>query len=225
MAPTKIKKFAPGRHHMANSTVFSGVKVVFFGHASLMLEGDGLSIYIDPYVLPKAAKMADVILYTHGHHDHCVAAPQITSSRTIVIGHGCKLPGRVIEIGAREKAGGVIIEAVDAYNIGKQYHPRGAGAGYMLFFKTCAVYIAGDTDFIPEMKNYKCDIAIVPIGGTFTMDAKEAAEAIAAISPKVAIPYHYNYLAETPADASQFKSGVEAKTGGKVDVRILVPAP
>jgi L-ascorbate metabolism protein UlaG (beta-lactamase superfamily) len=128
----------------------------------------------------------------------------------------------VIEIGGREKAGGVLIEAVDAYNIGKQFHKKGEGAGYIVRFRTCGVYIAGDTDNIPEMKGYKCDIAIVPIGGTYTMNASEAAEAIAAISPKIAIPCHYNYLAETKADPQQFRSQVEEKTSGKVDVRILL---
>ncbi len=209
---------------MASSTIFSGVKATWLGHASVMLEGDGLTIYADPFVLPKGAKPADVILYTHGHFDHCVAAPSITTSRTIVLGHGCKIPGRVLEIGSKEKAGGVVIEAVDAYNIGKQFHPKGAGAGFIIRFKTCGVYIAGDTDFIPEMKGYKCDIAMVPIGGTYTMNAVEAADAIAAISPKIAIPIHYNYLAETKADPEQFRSEVEKKTGGKVDVRVLEPA-
>ncbi len=209
---------------MANSTVFSGVKITYFGHSSVMLEGDGLAIYVDPYVLPAQAKMADAILYTHGHFDHCAAAPSITSNRTIAIGHGCKLPVRVIEAGGKEKLGGVVVEAVEAYNIGKPFHPRGAGVGYVVRFKTATVYVAGDTDFIPEMKGLKCDIAIVPIGGTYTMDLNEAADALAAIMPKVAIPYHYNYLADLKADPEKFRAAVEQKTGGKVDVRILEPS-
>ena len=210
---------------MANSTVFSGIKITYFGHSSVLLEGDGLCIYVDPYVLPPGCKPADVLLYTHGHFDHCAAAPSITTSRTIAIGHGCKLPVRVIEIGGREKIGGVIVEAVDAYNIGKPFHPRGAGAGYVIRFKTAAVYVAGDTDFIPEMKSIKCDIAILPIGGSdYTMGIKEAAEALAAMKPKIAIPYHYNYLADQKADPEQFRAAVDSATGGKVDVRILVPS-
>ncbi len=207
---------------MANSTVFSGIKVTWLGHASILLEADGLRVYVDPYVLPKAARPADIILYTHSHFDHCVEAPSITKSSTIAIAHrSCKLPVRLVDIGAKEKVGSLTVEVVHAYNLAKPFHPRGSGAGFILHFKTAKVYIAGDTDFIPEMEGYKCDIALVPIGGKYTMDAKEAADAIAAINPKVAIPIHYNYLAETRADPSQFKALVEEKTGGKVDVRIL----
>lgn len=206
-----------------NSTVFSGVKVTLFGHASVLLEADGLAIYVDPFVLPKGAKPADVILYTHGHFDHCAPAPTITTNRTVAIGHGCRLPVRVIEIGGREVAGGAVIEAVDAYNIGKPHHPKGAGAGYLIQFKTARVYVAGDTDFIPEMKGYKCDIALLPIGGTYTMDVKEAVDAVEAISPKVVIPIHYNYLGETKTSPEEFRRLVMERTGGKVDARILAP--
>jgi L-ascorbate metabolism protein UlaG (beta-lactamase superfamily) len=208
---------------MPNSTVFSGVKITRFGHSSVLLEADGLAIYVDPYVLPKGQRQADAILYTHGHFDHCVAAPSITGARTAIIGHGCKLPGRVIEIGATEKIGTATIEAVHAYNIGKPFHPKDAGAGYIVRFRSASIYVAGDTDFIPEMKGYKCDVAIVPIGGTYTMDAKEAAEAIAAMAPKVAIPYHFNYLADTKADPAEFQRLVEEKTGRKTIVRVLTP--
>jgi L-ascorbate metabolism protein UlaG (beta-lactamase superfamily) len=142
----------------------------------------------------------------------------------VLIGHNCKLPARLIDIGAKENVRGVVIEAVHAYNINKPFHPRGLGAGYLVHFKTATVYVAGDTDFIPEMKSIKCDIAILPIGGTYTMDEKEAAQAVAAMLPKVAIPYHYNYLSETKADPEMFQKEVDLATGGKVNVRILVPA-
>lgn len=209
---------------MADSTVFSGVKITLFGHASVLLEADGLAIYIDPFVLPKQPKPADAILYTHGHFDHCVAAPSITTGRTVAIGCGCKLPVRVIEVGGKEKVGSATIEVVDAYNVDKPYHPKGMGVGYVVQFRIARVYVAGDTDFVPEMKNIKCDIAILPIGGTYTMDAGGAAKAVAAIAPKVAIPYHYNYLAETKADPMEFRSVVEQLVGRNVDVRILTPA-
>ncbi|MCX8197464.1 MAG: MBL fold metallo-hydrolase [Candidatus Micrarchaeota archaeon] len=208
---------------MASSTAFSGVKITWLGHASVMLEGDGLTFYIDPFVLPKGAKPADAILYSHGHFDHCVAAPSITKPSTVLLGHGCKLPCKLIEIGQKEKIGSVVVEAVHAYNINKPFHPKGSGAGFILRFKGASAYFAGDTDFIPEMKGYKCDIALLPIGGTYTMNELEAAEAAAAIMPKLAIPIHYNYLKELSADPEKFKVAVEEKTGGKVDVRILSP--
>ena len=207
---------------MQNSTIFSGVKVTLFGHSSVLLESDGLAIYVDPFVLPHGSKPANGILYTHGHFDHAAAAPSITTMQTVLIGHGCKLPVRVIDIGGKERLGSAIVQAVDAYNISKPFHPKGVGAGYLIHFKSATVYVAGDTDFIPEMKNYKCDIAIVPIGGKYTMDAKEAAQAIAVIQPKVAIPYHYNYLEETKADPLLFKSLVESTSEG-IDARILLP--
>ncbi len=206
---------------MLNSTIFGGVKITWFGHASIMLEAAGLAIYVDPYVLPKGSKPADIILYTHGHFDHCVEAPSITTSKTVKMGHGCNLPVRIIQIGQKQKVGPVIVEAVDAYNIGKNFHPKGKGAGFILHFKSAKIYIAGDTDIIPEMKDYKCDVALVPIGGTYTMDAKQAADAIAQIMPKVAIPIHYNYLSDTRADPEEFKKAVEEKTKGQVMVKIL----
>jgi L-ascorbate metabolism protein UlaG (beta-lactamase superfamily) len=207
---------------MANSTVFSGVRVVWFGHSSIMLEAEGMKIYIDPFVLPRGCAPADVILYSHGHRDHCVAAPSITTTRTVLIGNNCKLPVRVLQIGGKEKVGSAIIEAVHAYNINKPFHPRDSGAGFLIHFKAATVYFAGDTDLIPEMEGYKCDIALLPIGGVYTMDAKEAAEAVSKIAPKIAIPIHYNYLSDTRADPQSFKSAVAA-VASKTDVRILTP--
>lgn len=186
-----------------------------------MLEADGLRIYIDPFVLPRGYPAADAILYSHGHTDHAVAAPSVTTPRTILIGNNCKLPVRIIEIGGKEMVGHVAIEAVHAYNIGKPFHPRDKGAGFIIRFKSARVYFAGDTDLIPEMSGIDCDIALLPIGGTYTMDVKEAAEAVARIKPKVAIPIHYNYLSDTRADPLAFKAAVDATPGNRTDVRIL----
>ncbi|MCX8194527.1 MAG: MBL fold metallo-hydrolase [Candidatus Micrarchaeota archaeon] len=208
---------------MANSTIFSGVKITLLGHASVHLEGDGVSVYIDPFIVPKGSKEADIILYTHGHFDHAVSAPAITTPKTVIVGHKVKLPVRSIQIGEREKIMGVEVEAVHAYNLNKPYHPKGEGAGFIVRFKGASIYVAGDTDFIPEMKDYKCDVAILPIGGKYTMDASQASDAAAAIMPKIAIPYHYNYLEDTKADPESFSAMVAQKTNGKVLVRILAP--
>ncbi|MCX6769875.1 MAG: MBL fold metallo-hydrolase [Candidatus Micrarchaeota archaeon] len=207
---------------MVNSTVFSGVKITLFGHSSVLLEGEGVRIYADPFTLPRAAQPADAILYTHGHTDHCAPAPSITTPRTVIIGHGCKIPGRVIQIGGKEKVGTVEIEAVPAYNINKPFHPKDSGAGFLVRFRSCVIYIAGDTDLIPEMEKMKCDVAIVPIGGTYTMDSREASDAIAILKPKITIPYHYNYLSDTRTDPREFQTMVEEKTGRKTVVRVLI---
>ncbi len=234
-----------------NTTVYGGVRLTLFGHASVCLEFGGHVIYVDPYVLGPGAKPADLILHTHSHHDHCVLPKSILTSSTLILGHGCKHPGRTLEIGEKVSAAGAVIEVVHAYNPSKPYHPQGFGAGYILSFAPPAstsigsgepmmrqgahsalsagaarppvrVYVAGDTDHIPEMKNYKCDIAFLPIGGTYTMDIAEAAKAVADIRPKIVIPYHYNYLDATKADAGAFKQAVEALAPG-TDVRILTP--
>lgn len=216
-----------------NTTVFGGVRMTLFGHASVCLEHGGHAIYIDPYVVGAGAKSADLILHTHSHHDHCALPKSIVTSSTLVVGHGCKHPGRPIEIGEKVSAAGAIIEAVDSYNPSKPFHPRGFGAGYILSFganasgtpsaqKPTRIYLAGDTDRIPEMSSFKCDVAFLPIGGHYTMDAQEAVQAVADIKPRLVIPYHYNYLSETKADPTAFKQAVDALKIG-ADVRILAP--
>lgn len=216
-----------------NTTVFAGVRITLFGHASVCLEFGGKYIYVDPYVIERGAKPADLILHTHSHPDHCAPAPSITTTNTLLIGKGCKHPGRPVQIGEKFSSVGAAIEVVDAYNVNKPFHPRGFGAGYIITFAAAPgspaaarppvrIYIAGDTDFIPEMSHFKCDVALLPIGGHYTMDANEAAQAVAAIKPKIVIPYHYNYLSETKADAAAFKQAVDALQTG-ADVRILTP--
>lgn len=208
-----------------NTTVFGGVRITWFGHASLCFEFAGTTIYVDPYVLPSGAKPADLILHTHTHPDHCVPPGKISTLNTVVVGHGCKHACRPIEIGQKMSVAKVTIEAVHAYNISKPFHPKGAGAGYVLSFGAPAsqvrIYVAGDTDFIEEMNFIKCDVACLPIGGTYTMDATEAARAVAALGPKLAIPIHYNYLSDTKADPNEFKR-LCAEFGSDCDVRILV---
>jgi L-ascorbate metabolism protein UlaG (beta-lactamase superfamily) len=204
-----------------NTTTYGGVTITWHGHSSVMLQWNGLLIYIDPYVLPKNPKMANVILHTHPHYDHCVQPQSIIGPNTVVIGRGCKHAGRDIRVGESVSIGGAVITAVDAYNIGKEFHPKGVGAGFILDLGGTKIYHAGDTDEIPEMAKYKCDVALLPIGGTYTMDAFAAARAAAMIKPKIVIPIHFNYVSGTTADPVAFKKLVEGATGGKVGVRLL----
>ena len=207
-----------------NTTVYGGVKITFHGHASLSFEYRETTVYVDPYVLPSNPKPADLILHTHPHFDHCATANKITRPNTVIIGHGCTHACRPIEIGEKASVAGVIVEAVHAYNISQPFHPKGFGAGYVLTFGSptapVRIYVAGDTDFIPEMKSIRCDVACLPIGGIYTMDATEAARAAVALAPKVLIPVHYNYLSDLKADPSELKR-LCAEFGAKCDVRAL----
>ena len=109
---------------------------------------------------------------------------------------------RVLAAGERTEVGEVTIEAVPAYNVSKTYHPKSAGGlGFIVTWGEERLYFAGDTDRIPEMAEIECDVALLPIGGTYTMDVEEAVQAAADISPRVAVPMH-----ERSADPEQFRS-------------------
>jgi len=210
-----------------NTTTVGGVKITFFGHASISLEGNGVLVAIDPFAPMKLHRPADVVLHTHNHFDHCdeEKTEKVSKFNTVLIGTNCRHPCRLLKIKESVRVGGVGILAVPAYNVGKQYHERDANcAGYILAFGSTRIYVAGDTDEIPEMEKYKCDVALLPIGGTFTMDAAAAARACAKINPRIVIPVHYGYLGETKGDAILFKQLVERETGGKTEVRVLTPA-
>ncbi|HEY3346824.1 MAG TPA: MBL fold metallo-hydrolase, partial [Nitrospirota bacterium] len=101
---------------------------------------------------------------------------------------------------------GIDIETVPAYNTNKAFHPKSnRWVGYIFTVEGERLYIAGDTDYIPEMKSIKCDIAFLPVSGTYVMTAEEAVQAAQDIKPKVAVPMHYGTLAGTVADAERFK--------------------
>lgn len=209
-----------------NTTSIGDVKITYFGHSSVLLEGAQMSVFVDPFAPAKLQKAVDIVLHTHSHFDHCDEGKteKVAKFSTVVAGTNCRHPCRLLKIGEQVKIGNVVLVAVPAYNIGKPYHPRDAnGAGYIIAIGSTRVYVAGDTDEIPEMKKFKCDVAIVPIGGKYTMDAREAAIAIAKIKPRVAIPVHYNYLDDTKADPVLFRQLVQQQTEGKTEVRILTP--
>ncbi len=167
----------------------------------------------------------DLILVTHSHADHCKAA-EINKLRcagtSVIAPRSCtrKIGGdvEVIEPGEEIVRDGITIKAVEAYNIEqansskKIWHRRGDGVGYFITLEGKTIYHAGDTDFIPEMKELgPVDAALLPIGGTFTMDIQEAACAALAIKPRVIIPMH-----NLEADPEEFKNIVEAESHIKV---------
>ncbi|VVB98353.1 Beta-lactamase superfamily domain protein [uncultured archaeon] len=193
---------------MAKTFNYQGVAITWFGHSSFLLEHEKEAVYIDNYALPESVeRKATIIIHTHGHYDHCAPSEKIAENKTVYAGmckHARDLIGNTLRI--RD----VKIEFVEAYNISKPFHPRGAGCGVVVTLGGVRIYHAGDTDFIPEMASIRCDVALLPIGGTFTMNEKEAADAVKAINPAVAIPMHYDYIPQTKADAGYFKKLVES---------------
>jgi L-ascorbate metabolism protein UlaG (beta-lactamase superfamily) len=202
------------------------MKITWFGHATFKIEVSGKTIYIDPYVLPKGSPLADIILITHDHYDHCDPSKvnEIRSEKTRIITtekSAQKLGGNVktVRAGDSLEIGGVRIRAVPAYNLSKPFHPKGAGVGFIIESEGKKVYHTGDSDFVPEMNSLKgLTVVLVPIGGTYTMGIDKAAEAVLAMKPKFAIPMHYNFLEGLRANAGEFKEKVESKGETKVEI-------
>jgi L-ascorbate metabolism protein UlaG (beta-lactamase superfamily) len=192
----------------------------WLGHDSFRLDGPPV-IYFDPWKLPPGSPVADVVLVSHDHYDHLSAddVKKISGPKTTVIANpsaAAKLEGaRVIRPGGKVTVGQVTVEAVPAYNLNKfrspgvVFHPRQAEHnGYIVTVGGERLYHAGDTDHIPEMSGIKCDVALLPVSGTYVMTADEAAGAAAAIKPGVAVPMHYGDqdVVGTLADAERFKT-------------------
>lgn len=193
--------------------------VHWLGHDSFRIDGSSV-VYIDPWKLPAGQPAADVVLVTHDHYDHFSIADidRIADPRAIVVGPPCvtdELRGRVasaIAPGQTVTAGSAVVTAVPAYNIdkfkslGTVYHPREAGhVGYIVAMDGLRIYHAGDTDAIPEMNDVDADIALLPVGGTYTCTAEEAAAACARLKAKVVVPMHFGDIVGSESDARRFE--------------------
>ncbi|MFH2020475.1 MAG: MBL fold metallo-hydrolase [archaeon] len=196
---------------------FSGVHVKWLGHDSYKFEFGGKIIYIDPYEVHESDK-ADLILVTHGHYDHCSIADlkKLTKADTVIVttpDTTSKLSGKVqggtiklAKPGDKMVISGISVKAVPAYNLDKPFHPKeNEWVGYVFTLNGIIFYHAGDTDFIPEMDEISCDVAFLPVSGTYVMDAEEAARAAKKIMPKIAIPMHYGKIIGQKSDAQKFK--------------------
>ena len=185
----------------------------FLGHATFRINGAKI-IYFDPYQL-QSAKPADVILITHSHFDHLSIddVKKIARKDTVIIcSKDCveevtPLVNQVIGVDPFEhsEVGEISVESVPAYNIDKAFHPKENNwNGYIVAMGGSGFYHSGDTDKIPEMKDIQTDVAFLPVGGTYTMDYREAAEAALLIDPRYAIPMHYGSIVGSENDAKKF---------------------
>lgn len=194
--------------------------------SSIKIEGSK-TIYIDPYKRGKAPHDADLILITHAHYDHfdepslrnsagedtvivCPASMNNDVSR-LGIGSGeaeTMEAGDEIELSG--SAEGIKVEAVPAYNTNKNFHPKANGwLGYIITMDGVRYYTAGDTDALSELEDVDCDIAFVPVGGTYTMTATEAAGLVNKIRPQYAVPIHYGTIVGRAADADTFGNALD----------------
>ena len=186
-------------------------------HSSIKINKEKV-IYIDPFKIDKNYNDADIVFITHDHYDHYSEEDidkVINENTTIIIPD--ELLTKLLRKGINKNAiitvepnknymvQGIKFETISAYNTNKTFHPKENGwVGYIIIINGIRYYIAGDTDITEENKQVKCDVAFVPVGGTYTMDFKEAASLINEIKPKIAIPIHYGSIVGTEQDAIDF---------------------
>ncbi|MCX7786488.1 MAG: MBL fold metallo-hydrolase [Spirochaetes bacterium] len=184
------------------------LEITFIGHGTLMMEWNNRIIHIDPvgqYADYSKLPKADLILITHEHGDHldAKAIEQIWKPTTLIVlnpSSATKLgKGRTLQNGETLEIEGITIRAVPAYNTTQgrdRYHPKGRDNGYVLQFPGLVMYVAGDTEDVPEMKDLKgIDVAFLPMNQPYTMTPSQVAAAARVIRPKVLYPYHFG---ETP---------------------------
>jgi L-ascorbate metabolism protein UlaG (beta-lactamase superfamily) len=198
-------------------------KIHWLGHSSFAIYGSR-TVCLDPYRIT-GSRNADLILVSHTHGDHFSPgdiAKVAGEKSTLIISAGAKpdYPANVITMrpGDTIEIMGMVVETIPAYNLTRPYHPRNNDwLGYILTIDGIRIYHAGDTDFIPEMKGLVADIGLIPIGGTYTMEHNEAAEAVKAMKLTHAVPMHWGEIVGTEKDAAAFKELV----GAAADVIIM----
>ena len=194
-----------------------------FTQNSIRIKDKGKVIYIDPFQMREEPKDADFILITHDHYDHFSAEDieKVSNGKSTlivpekmfakaqeisgIVGKICK-----VQPGTYHNIDGLEFDTAPAYNNLKPFHLKSAGwVGYILHVDGKRIYIAGDTDANRDNKDVRCDVALVPIGGTYTMDAKKAADFVNSLRPSVAIPVHYGSIVGKREDADVFAANVK----------------
>ncbi len=200
-------------------------------HASIKFTKEK-TIYFDPFKIAKEYHDADIIFVTHSHYDHFSEKDILKVKRQntkIVITQD--LYERTKKLGFQEKniikvipnetyqIDSILVKTIPAYNTNKQFHPKENNwVGYLIKFDDVIYYVAGDTDLTEENKKIKCDVAFVPIGGTYTMTQEEAVKLVNRIKPKIAIPIHYGEIVGTKQDAKKFKEMLNSE----IECKILI---
>jgi L-ascorbate metabolism protein UlaG (beta-lactamase superfamily) len=210
------------------------IEIKWLGHSGFQIKNHRI-IYIDPYNIKPDLEKADIILITHSHYDHCSVADiksivkkgtkilVTADSQSKITRMDIPIDIQIVEPNQELTFGELKISTLPAYNLDKPYHPKEEGwVGFVIKMNDVIIYHAGDTDFIPEMQKLtghkqldKKFIALLPIGGKFTMNAEEAAEAAKLIKPSLAIPMHYGAIIGDNSDAEEFvklckENGIDA---------------
>ena len=200
-------------------------------HASIRFNMNNMVIYFDPYKIDIEAHDADYIFITHTHYDHYSSydIKKIINDKTILIITN-DLKEKVFELGIPNNRivavepnknyhiGKLVFDTIPAYNIDKAFHKKeNEWVGYVVNIDSIKYYIVGDSDITDELLNTKCDVIFIPVGGTYTMDYKEASEAVNKIMPKCAVPIHYGVVG-SKEDAILFKKNINTN----IEVEILV---
>lgn len=195
-------------------------KIEWLGHDSFRLSGEKI-VYIDPWKI-SAGPPADVVLVTHDHFDHFSKddIARVSQPTTVVVGPAsvvAKFKGNIVKAHRGDKltVNGVAVEVVPAYNVHPDrlgFHPHSyGGVGYIVTLNGKRIYHTGDTDQIPEMNDIRCDIALIPVSGTYVLTASEAVQVANLLKPELAIPMHWDDIVGTWADANAFKEKAKVK--------------
>ncbi|MBO6145777.1 MAG: MBL fold metallo-hydrolase [Bacilli bacterium] len=182
--------------------------------SSIKITGNKI-IYFDPYQIKEELHDADYIFITHDHYDHydIDSINKIKNDNTkFIIPEVIDIDGLKVLPNKEYKIDDIYFKTIPSYNIDKSFHPKDRNyVGYIINIENVTYYIAGDTDITEENKKVKCDIALVPIGGTYTMDYKEAANLINEIKPTLAIPTHYGSIVGSKEDGEKFRELLNEK--------------